>query len=102
MRPKIFNIYNDYPFFYLYTIQVSKCSVSCKNINYPYVKLCVPDIVKKINDQIKQYLIQGQELMKQNIKNDMKLVNVNDGQMQEFVIIDYDRTMINIGANVKN
>ena len=46
MRPKIFNIYNGYPFFYLYTIQVSKCCASCKNINDPYVKLCIPDIVK--------------------------------------------------------
>ena len=32
----------------------------------------------------------------------MKLINVNDDQMQEFVITDNDRIMINIGVNVKN
>ena len=49
IRPKIFNIKNVYPFFYLYSLQVSKCSGSCKNINDPYAKLCVPDVVKNIN-----------------------------------------------------
>ena len=32
----------------------------------------------------------------------MKLVNVNDDQMQEFVRTDNDRIMINIGVNVTN
>ena len=27
-------------------IQVHKCSGSCNNINDPYAKLCVPDVVK--------------------------------------------------------
>ena len=35
--------------FYPYSINVNKCSGSCGSINNPYAKLCVPDIVKKIN-----------------------------------------------------
>ena len=35
--------------FYPYNIKVNKFSGSCNNINNPYAKLCVPDIVKNIN-----------------------------------------------------
>ena len=53
IMPKIFNIKNVYPFFDLYSLQVSKCSGSFKNINDPYSKVCVPDGVKNINIYIK-------------------------------------------------
>ena len=46
-RPKIINVNNDEPVFYLYSIQVNKCSGSCSNINDPCAKLCVTDIIKK-------------------------------------------------------
>ena len=48
-RTKIININNNEPVFYPFSIKVSKCSGSCKNINDPYAKLCVPDVIKKIN-----------------------------------------------------
>ena len=38
--------------FYLFSIKVNKCSVSCNNINDPYAKLYVPDIVKNINVKV--------------------------------------------------
>ena len=40
--------------------------------------------------------------MKQDIQNDMKLVNVNVDQMQVFVIINKDGMKINADVNVKN
>ena len=45
-RPKIIDVNNNEPVFYPYSIKVSKCSGSWSNINDPYAKLCVPDIVK--------------------------------------------------------
>ena len=48
-RPKIINVNNDEPVFYPYSIKVNKCSGSCSHIDDPYAKLCVPDIIKKIN-----------------------------------------------------
>ena len=45
-RTKIININNNEPLFYPFSIKVSKCSGSCNNINNPYAKLSVPDIVK--------------------------------------------------------
>ena len=45
-RTKIININNNGPVFYPFSIKVNKCSGSCNNINDPYAKLCVPDVVK--------------------------------------------------------
>ena len=49
IRPEIININSNEPIFYPYSIIVNKCSGSCNNINDPYSKLCVPDVVKNIN-----------------------------------------------------
>ena len=38
--------------FYPYSIKVNKCSGSYSNINDPYAKLCVPDIIKNINVKV--------------------------------------------------
>ena len=35
--------------FYLFSIKTSKCGGNCNNINDPYPKTCVPDIVKDLN-----------------------------------------------------
>ena len=51
-RRKIININNNEPVFYLFSIKVNKCSGSCNNINHPYAKLCVPDVVKNINVKV--------------------------------------------------
>ena len=44
-RPKIIIVNSNEPVFYPYSIKVNKCSGSCSNINDPYAKLCVPDII---------------------------------------------------------
>ena len=49
MRPEITNINSSKPTFYSYSINVNKCSGSCNNINDPYAKLCVPDVVNNVN-----------------------------------------------------
>ena len=38
--------------FFPFSIKISKCSGSCNNINDLYVKLCVPDVVKKLNVRV--------------------------------------------------
>ena len=48
IRPKIINYSSNEPSFYPYSIEINKCSGSCNNINDPYAKLCVPDVVKKL------------------------------------------------------
>ena len=52
IRPQLMNINSDEPSLYLYSIKVNKCSGSCNNINDPYEKLCVPDVVRNINIKV--------------------------------------------------
>ena len=49
VRPEIVNVNSDEPVFYPFRIKASKCSRSCTNINDPYAKMCVPNVVKNLN-----------------------------------------------------
>ena len=51
-RPQIVNINSNNPIFYPFSIKISKCSGNCNNINDPYAKICVPDIIKNLNVKV--------------------------------------------------
>ena len=51
-RHKIIDLNNNETVFYPYSIKVNKCIGSCSNINDPYAKLCVPNIIKNINVKV--------------------------------------------------
>ena len=50
--PEIININSNESSFHPYSVKISKCSGSCKNINDPYTKLCVLDAVKNMNVRV--------------------------------------------------
>ena len=52
VRPQIVNVNSKEPIFYPYSIKTSKCSGSCTNINDPYAKMCVPNVVKNLNVKV--------------------------------------------------
>ena len=52
VKPEIVNFNSNEPVFCSFSIKISKCSGSCNNINDPYAKLCVPDVVKNINIKV--------------------------------------------------
>ena len=52
IRPEIININSNEPTFNPYSIEANKFSCSYNNINDPYSKLCVPDVVKNINVKV--------------------------------------------------
>ena len=52
VRPEIANVNNNEPIFYPFSIGTGKCSGSCNNINYPYAKLCVPDVIENLNAKV--------------------------------------------------
>ena len=52
VRPEIINVNSNEPVFYPFSIKTSKCSGSCNNINDPYAKICVPDVVKDLNIKV--------------------------------------------------
>ena len=48
VSPEIVNVNSNEPLFFPFNIKTSKCSGSCNNINDPYAKFCVPNVVKNI------------------------------------------------------
>ena len=49
VRLEVINVNINEPVFYPFSIKTSKCSSSCNNINDPYVKICVPNVIKDLN-----------------------------------------------------
>ena len=62
------------PSFYSYGVEVNKCSGSYSNINDPYAKLCVPNVIKDANVKVFNLISRTTE---QDIYNNMKLEDVN-------------------------
>ena len=52
VRSKIVNVNSDESVFYPFSIKTSKCSGSCNNVNDPYAKMCVPNVVKDLNVKV--------------------------------------------------
>ena len=52
IRPEIVNVNSNESSFYPYSIKTNKFSGSCNNINDPYAKMCVPDVVKNLNIKV--------------------------------------------------
>ena len=52
VRSEIININSNNPIFYPFSIKINKCSGNCNNINNPYAKICVPDIIKDLNVKV--------------------------------------------------
>ena len=52
VRPEIVNVSSNEPVFFPFSIKTSKCSGSCNNINDPYAKLCVPDVIKNLHVKV--------------------------------------------------
>ena len=52
VRPEIINVNSDEPVFYPFSIKTSKYGGSCNNINDPYAKMCLPDVVKNLNVKV--------------------------------------------------
>ena len=51
-RPQVINVNGNEPVVFSFSIETSKCSGSCNNINHPYPKVFVPDVVKNVNVKV--------------------------------------------------
>ena len=51
-RRQVASVNGDDPMFFPFSIDTSKCSGSCNNVNYPQAKICVPDVVKNLNFKV--------------------------------------------------
>ena len=97
VKPEILNVNRDEPVFYPVSIKKSKCSGSCNNINDPYAKMHVSDVVKNLNVKVFSLMsrtnetrhIKQHEMYKCKCRLDASVFN-NNVEM-----------MINVDPNVK-
>ena len=56
-RPKILDVNEGLgeALFYPYNVLVNICSGSCDTLDNPMAKLCVPDIIKRVNMKLVMY-----------------------------------------------
>ena len=52
VKPQIVNFNSDKPVVFPFGIKTSKCSGSCNNINGPYAKMCVSDVIKNLKVKV--------------------------------------------------
>ena len=52
VRPEIVDVNSKDSIFYPFSIKKNKCSGNCSNINDPYARICVSDIVKNLNVKV--------------------------------------------------
>ena len=62
-RPKILNVNEGVgeALFYLYNVQVNKCSGICNTLDDPMARICVPKIIKNINMKVYNFLMRLNE-----------------------------------------
>ena len=97
VRPQIVNINSDERVFFPVSIKSSKCSGSSNNINDPYAKLCVPDIVKNLNVRAFSLMSRTNETRKIKWHKTCKCKFRLDGSVINNVVMK-----INAGVNAKN
>ena len=50
--PEIIDVSSNNPIFYPFSVKINRCSGDCNNINDPYARICVPDVVKNLNVKV--------------------------------------------------
>ena len=60
-RPEIINVNSNNPVFYPFNIKTSKCSGNWNNINDPYAKICVPEVIKDLNIKVYNLMSRNNE-----------------------------------------
>ena len=84
------NVNSNNPVFYPFSIKISKCSGNCNNINDPYARICVPDIVKHLNVKVFNLMsrtngtrcIEWHEMFKYKCRLDAIFVIINNVGMK--------------------
>ena len=74
-RPKILDVNEGVgaALLYPYNVQVNKCIGSCNTLVNPMAKLCVPNVIKRVNMQVYNFLMR---LMKLVMDYGMKVASV--------------------------
>ena len=99
VRPQIVNVNSKESVFSPFSIKTSKCNGSCNNMNDPYAKICVPDVVKNLDVKVFNLMSGANET--RHIEW-YQTCNVHVDLIAVFLIINNARMTINADVNAKN
>ena len=93
-RLQVINVNSNNPIFYPLSIKTSKYSSNCNNINNPYAKICVLDVIKDLNVKVFNLMSRSRNCLG-NISKDWSTDNMKktgfNGYVYDFSV-DYDAT----------
>ena len=52
VRPKIVYVSSNNPILDPFSVKLNRCTGNCNNVNDPFARICVPDVVKKLNVKV--------------------------------------------------
>ena len=63
LKPKILDVNEGVgeALFYPYNVLVNKCSASCNTLDDPMAKMCIPNIIKRVNMKVYNFLMRLNE-----------------------------------------
>ena len=96
VRPEIISINSNDPMSYPFSVKINKCSGNCNNVNDPYAKICVPDVIKNLNLKVFNLLTRINETRSIKWHESCKCIRRLDK------IICNDGIKINVDVNAKN
>ena len=97
VKPETVDINSNNPIFYPFSIKINKCSGSCNNINSPYAKICVPDVIKDLNVKVFNLMSRTNETRRIKLHETCKCICRLDK-----IFVNNDGMKIDVDANVKN
>ena len=98
VRSKIININSNNPMFYPFSIRINKCSGNCNNIDDPYSKTRVPDVIKNLNLKVFNLLSRTNETRSIKWHEKCKCIC----RLDKIIVINKNGIKINVDVNVKN
>ena len=98
-RSQVVNMNSNNSIFYPFNIKMNKYNDNCNNINDPYAKICILDIIKNLTAKVFNLMSRTNET---KFIEGMKNVSAYVDQMHLFVIINNAGMKTNVDVNVKN
>ena len=98
VRTEIIGVNSNNPIFYPFCIKVNKCSGNCNNINHPYARICVPNVIKNLNASAFNLM---------TLTNEMRYIKWYESckcicRLEKLFVIANNGMKINADVNVKN
>ena len=103
-RPKILDVNEDEDvgeaLFYPYNVLVNKCSESCNTFDNSIAKLCVPNVIKRVNMQVYNFLTMLNETRNVLWHESCKCICKLNSSVCQYVITNKFRMVILVDAIV--